>query len=494
MQENFFLKHKFLLFILFFFFVFYFVAQYISGLGLFFDIPAMFLGMISSVGDFASDFIVFYDSRVRMGNNFLVAIPFNLWWYLFGNSDIYSAVRVFASSYLLVHVFALIVNYLVALRTKRYDIAVVAFAFYFLLSVPNYVWIVRELHIAFLFYFAILSYFLSKTKLNCFDLIPIFLIIAYLFESFETTVVLGAIFFIATKQYAKHSDKYENIWHKIAIGLSLGFTCFYIPIRMLLIMFKGDLSFSQGIIEWSTAIFLTFENIVNTNSLIICLSLFIVLVSIFYKNKLNRISMSVSFLFIIIGLFVIYQKTGFYPEPHVDLLNYTWALMFIFPLILFFIITDYKGIDIGKFNKHFYENLFIIACVFGVINLSCQIYFAYNHTKYISYLENLLDNSTEKIVNIPKEDIESYKFLKYETCFGSMHKALFLSDDYIVDRIISPTKDYPDYSTYCMEVPPHTYYNKEQNRIYLQTSPVNIKTKYWDVSPLVEEIEKYHTK
>ncbi len=494
MKENFFLKHRLLLFILFLFFIFYIVAQYMSGIGLFFDIPAMFLGMINNASDSASNFIVFNDARVRMGNNFLVAIPFNFWWYLFDNSDIYDAIRVFASSYLFVHAFALIVNYLVALRTKRYDIAAVAFAFYFLLSVPNYIWIVRELHITILFYFAILSYFLSKTKLNSMDLIPIFLIIAYLFESFEITVFLGLIFFVATRKYAKRPVKDENIWYKIAIGFSLGLTCFYIPVRMLLIMSKGDLSFSQGITEWSMAIFNTFKYIVNTNSLIICLSLFIVLVAIFYKNKLTVKVASIFFSFLLFSLFVIYKITGFYPNPHIDLLNYTWALLLIFPLILFFIITDYMDIDMAKFNKYFFENLVIIACVFGVINLSCQIYSAYNHAKYVSYLENLLDKSKETIVYIPKEDIKKHKFLKFETCYGSMHKALFLSDDYVVDRIIAPTKAYPDYSKYCMEFSPYTHYSKEQNKLYVQTAPVNIKTKYWDVSPLVGEIQKYLSK
>ena len=194
-KENVFLRHKLLLILFFLSFLVFLICHYKYALGLYFDMPAMLLGNMSQDDTF-SKFIVFPDRNIRYFTNFLVAIPFNIAILFVKNSSAINILKVFSLSYFVVHFLGLLINYLIAIRTKRYDIATICFAFYTFFSIQNAIWACREVHIAILFYFALLSYFLSKTKLGLKDFIPVLVLIIYLFEAFEITAIFGLILFV----------------------------------------------------------------------------------------------------------------------------------------------------------------------------------------------------------------------------------------------------------------------------------------------------------
>ena len=99
-------------------------------MGLFFDIPAMFLGCISGLDDNKIQFLVFNQNRVRFFNDFLVAIPLNFWINFIRPDKILSLLKIYSVSYFIVQIFALAVNCFIARRTKRFDILIMCFAFY----------------------------------------------------------------------------------------------------------------------------------------------------------------------------------------------------------------------------------------------------------------------------------------------------------------------------------------------------------------------------
>lgn len=485
-NENVFLKHKLLIglfFISFFTFVF-FHCKY--SLGLYFDIPAMMLGNISQDDSF-SKFIIFPDQNIRYFTNFLVAIPFNISMVFLKNTSAINILKAFSLSYLTVHFFGLLINYLIALRTKRYDIAAICFAFYTFFSVQNLIWTCREVHIAIFFYFALLSYFLSKTKLGLKDLLPIMLIIIYLFESFEITMVFGLLIFIFSILYTNKTREEINRWHKVLIGMSGLLMFLYIPIKTLFMSLSGHMNLSEGTNEWLTAAKITIENLFTTNSLITIFALISFLYILFQKQNLGEKGTTIIVSAAICLIFLLWKITGFIPRPMTELQNYSFVFWFIFPAVLTILMIDYNKKQI---NPVFISNLIVISCITGVIGLCWQINTCFEFNKYISYLKKLISEKQETIITIPKEDFENHSFLSFNTCFGTMHKSVFLSDEYVIKKLIVPSKEYPDYTQYCMTGKEHNFYDAENDFLYIQTSPLRIKNKYWDISEIKDHIEE----
>ena len=466
--------------------VFYFK----SAEGTFFDIPAMFFGLISPVYDNPNSFLVFHDARSRFFNNLLVAIPFNFIFMFVKNTGLLNLIKIYSVSYFIVPFILLLGNYLAARRTKRYDIAVIALAFYFLISIPNAVWSVRELHITILGYFIILSYFLSKEKLGLKDLIPVVLLVIYLFESFETVMIFGVILFIFANLYDKKSDN-NNPWFKVLIGCGGLLAAIYTPFRMLFIKFTtGGLEFSSGLQEWIENSEVTFRFLFNGNLLIPLLAFPLLVFLFFYKKDINFKFFCCLVPYFILLLFILYAKTHFIPDFYIELVNYSFALWLLFPIILSVLILDYLNIDINNINQYFYSNLLVITCVFGILNLIWQINSSFYFQKSNDYLKNLIKTSQESIITIPKEDIEKYNFLRTNTCFGQIQRSIILNEDAKNTKIIFPADYYNDYSKFCFADSESNFYDADNNIIYLQSSSFGLKSKYWDLTNVAEEFEK----
>lgn len=486
-KENVFLNHKTLLFLFFislFAFAFYHVKY---SLGLFFDMPAMFLGNISQDDTF-SKFIIFPDRNIRYFTNVLISIPFNIQLLFLKNTTAINILRAFSLSYIIVHLSGLIINYLIALRTKRYDIASICFAFYTIFSIQNAIWICREVHISALFYFALLSYFLSRTKLGLKDLLPVLLLSAYLFESFEISMVLGIILFIFSILYTHKDRKENNRWYKVLIGFSGLLTALYIPIKTLVMAHLGEIDLNQGSNEWINASRMTIENLFSTNSLFCVLAIILIITSMLYKKEFNKVS--ITLISISFGLVFSYLKFFNYtPEPMMELQNYSFIFWFIFPIILLILIFDYKEI---KISNKFVSNLIIISSICGITGLIWQINSCFEFNKYITHLKELLNKSENIIVYIPENDFKDKKFMNYNTCFGTMHKSIFLSEEYKINKIFIPDKYFPDYNEYCFAQyrNEHNHFDEKNQVLYLQTSPLRLKNKYWDISIIKNELEK----
>lgn len=483
-NENIFLKHKVLL-ISFIFAFFAFIFCHVKySLGLFFDMPAMMLGNISQDDTF-SRFLVFPDRNIRYFTNFLIAIPFNISAFFLKDTSILNLLRAFSASYLILHIFGLVANYLIALRTKRFDIAAICFAFYTFFSLQNTIWVCREVHIAVLFYFALLSYFLSRTKLSLKDLIPIVLITTYLFESFEISMIFGIILFIFAILLTQKGREEINRWYKVLIGLSGLFFFLYIPIKTILWSISGQMDLNQGSNEWLFASKTTLENLFNTNSLITIFALIAVIIFTLYKKPIGKRNIPIILLYIGILVFCLWKTTNFIPNPMTELQNYSFVFWFIYPVIITILTMEYFHKEI---NSIFLSNLIVTACIIGLIGISWQLNNCFEFNKYVSYLKELIKKSEKTFITIPEEDFTTKPFLSFNTCFGTMHKAIFISEEYEIKKLIMPATYYPDYTEYCMDTEKENYYDNAREFLYLQTTSMRLKNKYWDISEIKEQI------
>ena len=485
--EDIFRKNKWFVISFLITFIFFLFFYWKNSVGLFFDIPASFASVLFQIDDNHTKFLMITQNRTRTFDDLLIAIPFNiLFSFIKDNSIIYS-LKLWSSSYFIVHLFGLIIMYLSARRTKRYDIAAIGFLFYIMFCIPNAIWAIREINIAIPFYFALLTYFLSYEKFNYTDIIPIFLLSVYMFESFETAAVLGLIFFIFSNLYIKRDNGKNEQWSKALIGFFGLLYFIYIPLRTIYLGVKNSVNISLGFFQWIDSSIHTFNNLFSGNLLICWFAFLFIIIAVFYKKQFDwkSILFFISFI-VILTVFVLYFKTGFVPNPKIELHYYSLALLFIYPVFLLIIFLDYCKIDIYKFNKFLFSNLIIIASIFGILNLTWQIHSFYEFGKYESYLKNLINKTDNVVLNIPKEDFNKYTFLNNNMCFGTMLQAIFLTEKGRKSKIIYPSEYFCDYSEFCFDDVKNTYYDKSKDVLYIQTAPFKIKTKYWDLSDIVD--------
>ena len=471
------------------FYIVFLVSHYSNNLSLFFDIPAMFLSSLFNYQETNSSYMMFmaYDN-IRLFSNALLVLPFNILGIPLAKDSILALSNSFSLSYLLMHFFALIINYLVARRTKRYDIAVIAFAFYVICSLPNIVWVVREVHFAVLLYFPLLSYFLSHTKLSKIDLIPIFLLLVYLFESFEITTVFGLLLFFFMHKYSKKETE-KNMWYKVLIGFFSLFAAIYIPAKIVYFMSHKDLVFTEGfgLQEWINGSLFALSNMFSSNLIIFVFALVAVLITIFYKKEYSWKSLLFAAPFFALMGYILYLKTGFYPSVHNEMHNYSLVFWFIYPVILTILLLDYYNVEI---KKYFITNLLILACIFGSINLMWQIHSNIEFGKYTQTLKDVMNTSENSLVRIPKALFEEKRYMGAgSVCFSTTPASVIISDNKKKDKIIIPSENHSDYSQYCFEGNNFTHYDVQNNILKFQTAPLKPQTKYWDLSTIVEEFK-----
>lgn len=457
--------------------------------GIFFDQPAMFSSIICSQNENLSGYFLFFDNRIRFFNNLLVSIPFNIllcmYRLIIDKVSILNYLCLFTSSYFIIQLSALILNFIAAARTKRYDIAVICFAFYTFLCLPNAIWAVREINITVIFYFILLSYFLSKEKLGKRDFIPVLLILIYLFEAFEQTVFFAILINIFACLYTVYK-KDDNLGYKNLIGLGTFLASVYIIVKLFL--WIPD-AINGGIEQYITGISFYTQNILHSAGMITLAGLIPLLIIMFYKKKFNRF-ISIPIIIYVTAVYIIIGKiNGFMAEGAVELNAYGWVILFIFPVIAGILLFDYLDIDITKKNPEFFKRLFTISLILGISQLFWQIHTSYEFGKYVSYIQNKINNTEEKLIEISEEEYHSNPALNFYLTYGIIHQSVLLSNSKEVKSIIIPSKFKHEEEDWKSKR--RTYYNDTEKVSILHDARYADKHKqYCDVSSIVKYIEE----
>lgn len=470
-------------------YVCFLVTHYTNNLSLFFDIPAMFFTTIDNYDNPDKHYFMYsaFDN-IRYFSNFLLVLPFNLLGIPLAKDSILALSNSFSLSYLIMHFVALVINVLVARRTKRYDILVIAFSLYAICSIPNLIWPVREVHFAALLYFPLLSYFLSNTQLSKRDILPVLLLVIYMFESFEITFVYGLLLFAFMNLYSKKEDV-KNIWFKILIGLGGLGASLYIPSKLLYFMHFKNLVFHQnlGPLEWLHALKQIYIFLFISNIIIFFFALIVVVCTIFYKKEYNFKSLLFFVPFVILMAYCTYQGTGFYHDLRVEINNYSFIFLLIFPTILTILCLDYKKIEI---KQYFVTNLLMVACFFGSVNLCWQIYSNLEYGKYTATLKEVMQNSDDVFAEIPEDLYFKHRHIRSAaTCFSMMPVSILLSDNKQVEKVIVPSSYYDDYSDACFYDKEHTYFDAREKFLWVQSAKIKPQSSLLDVTKIVDELK-----
>ena len=133
-----------------------------------------------------------------------------------------------------------------------------------------------------------------------------------------------------------------------------------------------------------------------------------------------------------------------------ELCLYWIAVIAFFCIVLYFFIAEYFNFKAEKFNPYFYENLIIISCIFGILNIFWQIHSCIEYGKRQQELKTIMNNSEKVITEIPdKYYEEDYKYsylFDHLPCYGILPLSILLSEKYEVNRMLwSSQKHVGDY-------------------------------------------------
>lgn len=373
----------------------------------------------------------------------------------------------------------LFLNFLAAKRTLRYDIAIFALLMFCLFCLPYSAWLLRESTFSLMLQFLLLQFFLSRKKNNKTDLIIIFFLILFNFESFENMAILSILFIIfGLISYKKKVINYKT---KLVIAISNLFILCWICFTSLFAIFNNDYERTTDyMVPWTKFLLNLPDSTMCTCMIVSIISFILILFCMkfrFSKNKFNLITLS-AFIFAITILFI---KTNFLPRPRTETNLFMYTLI-ISPIIFFlFMLFDLKKIRIKKHNL---REILIVVLITGCIQLLWQINACRYYYLYFQTLKICMESSEKRFVSHHFEDDSVLSYCDVVDN-SSIIRSIIVQNGHCKNLIL-PDKKHIDYSDNRYKGLKN-YYDQEQKKLYLLDVSFNIENKFWDLRPIVEK-------
>ncbi|MCR5261608.1 MAG: hypothetical protein K6C94_07190 [Candidatus Gastranaerophilales bacterium] len=383
-------------------------------------------------------------------------------------------------SILIAPIIMLIFNFLVARRTKRFDVAVFAFLFYCFCIIPSVNWVARESYTASMLQFIFLQYYLSKEKFQKADYVILLLVSVFLCESFENIVILSIIFFIfGCFFYFK-----DNTKRQLVLGLISLLAAFYIGIKSFLVMLE-TLVYFDNIPTWNFAASELSEATFNSVFLISIAGLIALTVLTFCKKLSDKKNLLLTLAIFVILTGILYANTRFIPNPLLENNLFLYAL--ILQPVLFVLLITLDCFKI-KTDKEMLRKILIITCITGSLQLCWQINSAMYRKNYINTMTKAVNTAQKPfaILNIDK-DIRWQKY-PYDITLAIIDRSILCSGGK-VKSIVIVNPEHPDYISGGLNYT-STYFDEKNNIIYFNNVPFIIGKVNTDLSEIAAKFKK----
>lgn len=474
---------------LFFFFILFIISSIASTKGIFSDTPnEFFRDFHHIVSNNDNPFSLFAFKPYPMPRDFswLIHRFIYIVFYPFFTKSILVNLNLYTFSLLVMPFIMLILNFIIAKRTKRFDIAIFAFALYSLFSIPYISWLARELQIAIMLQTIFLQFFLSKKTHNYTksDLFFYSLFTLFLFKSFENIIFIGPMFFVFG--FISYIKNKENKKRYLLLGIFSLFACLYVVFKDFLFLYENQkfiLSSYGSSMPWNMY-FHSLKGVFIYTPIWISIVGIIILLIITYKNRFFKpIDIFWVTPIIILTLGYIFFNTKFVPYPSCE--YNLFLCQIIFSSILFFIILIFDYFDF-IFNKFFLNNLIIISCIVGILHFSWQINSSLYCYKYKKFIISVLEKCDKPFVTIHIDpSMTEYNYAAHN---GYIFRSLILSKNKKIKTFILPDLKHIDRSNEKdFEYRELCYVDNEDYSHFLLISQYfQPKSKYWDLSDMAK--------
>ncbi len=482
------IKHKMWILSFMLFLLVYFFIHFKNMMGVYFDVPAFFL---SRYFDNENFYLLTTCNAVRNVPIIMISVIYNIISaFDFTKVSMSKNVEFFSLSFFVAHIILLYANYLVAKRTKRYDICIAAFSFYTMFCIICFIWNIREFYVSFLFNFILLQYYFSVEKPKKSDIVIASVLSLLMFEMSEFNLLISILFLLFTCLYIKKNKDISSadnpfFLKKLITGLSVA-PAIYIVLKVLYIL---KFIKPTAVSEWKDNFIALFAHSLTITIALSAVFAFLSLFLIFFIKKDLTYKTIPIILIVLSGfMFVFVKRVNIFKiNWESELCLYWIAVIAFFFIVLYFFIAEYFNFKAEKFNPYFYKNLIIISCIFGILNIFWQIHSCIEYGKLQQELKSIMNNSKEVITEIPdKYYEEDYKYsylFDNLPCYGILPLSILLNDKYEVNRMLWPSQK--RVNAYCALGKTDNFYINPRY-IKIQDTVLPVKNKYWDLTPIAE--------
>lgn len=402
--------------------------------------------------------------------------PINFAYNILGIDDKQLLMMIFSLPLFIFPLIALVLNYLISRRTKRFDVAILGLGLYFLTIAPSALYSIVEMRLAAIFYIILLNYLVGKINYTKFDIGMILFLVLMLFNTHEIVIIIGPILFLMSFYYARNEENKLNKKVKYFIGYSSLIAALYMLYWFLTKPILGETN------RFLYEAVLSLKGIQESFGIITFVSLYLILLCIFYKEYFSKT--------IIFGLTCLYISIFAWFFSNLDMYINTWFFSFrtwpcfALPIIFLWVFAiDYFKIKLGNI---FYTNMLTIICFTGILYALWQINHSYLFYKDYRYFQTKLDTISENIV-APDEitDVYSHSQLRrYHDEGMSSAESILFSDTKTITPLILTEKDVSfDNSK------DYKFYIGKSGRLHLPYVTIDVKNKFWDLTSAVSEIK-----
>lgn len=476
-------KNKILLIIYILLFIVYIVSTVISSFGLFSDTPNEFFGdfhhIMSNDGNPLKLFTKNFYDMPRYCSWVVHRLIYLLFYPIFNNSVLQN-LNLYVVSLVVMPFVLVLLNFLLARRTKRFDIAIWAFAFYSLFNLLYIVWFCRELQVAVLIQFLFLQCMLSKQKNTKLDNFIYIVLLLSLFQSFENMIILGFILFIyGLITYLKNKEykiKYL-LTGIVALLISL-----FIMSADFLSIFNNNQYYQasyKSLFPWSMYMNSYPPTLIQTPVII---SYIAILIIVYFALK-NREFCKKDFLWaiplfiVVIGF--IYCNTKFIPNPTLETCLFLLSVFMLPIVFLIILICDYYK---KTFSKKFLNNLIKVACIIGIMQFVWQINSSVYCYKYTNLLKEAFQTSDKPFIMLHVE--KTSKIYNYAAHSSYFIRSFILSEDHNIKSLFIPDINHRDVSPDKKFEFRDTYFDEDKNALFLMGQYIDVKNQYWNLTEI----------
>lgn len=452
----------------------------ITQRGILFDGTLYFIKLLNS---FPQDNWTFslIASRPRLSIFILSQIPINIAYNILGINSKYWLGVAFSLPLFLFPALITYFNYILARRSKRYDIFVISLMIFSLFIIHTNIYSIVELLIAIPILFLLFHYTIAEIDYKWYDLLTIVFLLIVSYYSYEIVIFTSIIQLFAAIFYAKKTNNIKNKLTKYFIAVnSIFMPLIYINFYRIMPPDFLDKSRCEMELDGILNYFIDSTTMIDYTFIVFCLLIVLFFNKKFFSKIQQIIIISIfTILFIYLADKYAYSYTFFIKRI---------ILFGIFPIIMLFSLL----LDMFKINELKYINIlknttFVILLI-GIINILFSIQFSYLFNDSVNKLNKIVYENPNNFIS-PSKDVNGFLYEPFsKICFSSdtyTITSIIFNQEYKIEKIIIPDKTDPN-------CPTEFYF--EGNMLKLPyAADIDIKNKFWDISSLKTELENNPT-
>ncbi len=383
---------------------------------------------------------------------------------------------------------ALIWNYKLSKRTKRFDIFFWSLFIYGAINITFSIFSVVESLLGSMLSFILWNYLAGEIEYTKKDIFAIIFLITMMFATYEYIAVLGIIFFIASFYYALKNDDDKTQLIKTIIGWGALFASLFNIVYMIKVPNE-----SSELLRFLKEAHDFIPYCLDLNLLITIVTVILLVIIAFKKKQLGIISI------ILISLIYVYLLIRLYNTPLMSVYpmweqHFRTIPCYIMPIVFIIMyLTDRFG---GVKNPNKYLNLICIVLMCSITQTLWQNVNTYYWDNNIQYMRSELNKAGE-LLYIPSEHEEISSFYNDKLRRYIWHgiyapTSILFSDNYEQKTLLVNYDECQDEGNLNFREWLFIPKNMENKMAVPYGGFISIKNEFWDLTACAKALDKYN--